>query len=118
MKALDIKYPKQNDDIEKLERLNRAYRFQIDKRNEVENKMIVLEVPEDYARPSYRAPLSVQLSQLMHRSWILAQREPRIARAKIAQTAIITAFLVPTFWQLNQWENCDGLAPNSLAACN
>jgi hypothetical protein len=48
MKALDIKYPKQQDDIEKLERLNRAYRFQIEKRIEVENKMIKLPVPADY----------------------------------------------------------------------
>lgn len=86
MKALDIKYPKQQDDIEKLERLNRAYRFQIEKRNEVENKMIKLPIPADYAegKASYRAPLSIQLGQLMHRSWILAQREPRISRAKIA----------------------------------
>jgi len=41
----------------------------------------------------------------MHRSWILAQREPRISRAKIVQTIIVAAFLVPTFWQLNGWEN-------------
>ena len=33
MKALDVKYPKQADDIEKLERLNRAYKFQVEKRN-------------------------------------------------------------------------------------
>jgi len=39
----------------------------------------------------------------MHRSWILAQREPRISRAKIVQTIIVAAFLVPTFWQLNGW---------------
>lgn len=61
MKALDIKYPKQQDDIEKLERLNRAYRFQIEKRNEVENKMIKLPLPSDWEAglKSYRAPVSV-----------------------------------------------------------
>lgn len=64
MKALDIKYPKMQDDIEKLERLNRAYRFQIEKRNEVENKMIKLPLPQDWVegKSSYRAPLSIQLS--------------------------------------------------------
>jgi len=63
MKALDIKYPKQQDDIEKLERLNRAYRFQIEKRNDVENKMIKLDPPKDYVagEKSYRAPIEVQL---------------------------------------------------------
>jgi len=43
----------------------------------------------------------------MGRSWILAQREPRISRAKIAQTIIVAAFLIPTFWQLNKYTNCD-----------
>jgi len=118
MKALDIKYPKQQDDIEKLERLNRAYRFQVEKRNEVESNLIKLEIPEDWAegRPSYRAPLSVQLGQLMHRSWILAQREPRISRAKLAQTFIVVLFLIPTFWQLNDYTDCDKYAPDGPKA--
>lgn len=72
--------------------------------------MIKLPIPADYAegKASYRAPLSIQLGQLMHRSWILAQREPRISRAKIAQTIIVAAFLIPTFWQLNKYTNCSG----------
>jgi len=74
MKVLDIKYPKQADDIEKLELLNRSYRFQLEKRIEVENKLIKLDVPADYAagEPSYKASNWIQLQQLMHRSWILA----------------------------------------------
>ena len=109
MKALDVKYPKQADDIEKLERLNRAYKFQVEKRNQVENKMIVLPVPKDYAAglPSYRASVWIQISQLMFRSWILAQREPRITRAKLIQTCIVVLFLIPTFWQLNYYEDCN-----------
>jgi ABC-type multidrug transport system ATPase subunit len=85
MKVLDIKYPKQADDIEKLELLNRSYRFQLEKRIEVDNKLIKLDIPGDYARGegSYKAGTMIQLAQLMHRSWILAQREPRISRAKI-----------------------------------
>lgn len=70
--------------------------------------MIVLAIPDGMDKPSYRAPLSVQLSQLMYRSWVLAQREPRISRAKLFQTAIVVFFLIPTFWQLNDWSNCDG----------
>ena len=42
MKALNIKYPKQQDDIDKLELLNRSYRFQLDTRIEVDNKLITL----------------------------------------------------------------------------
>jgi len=37
MKVLSIKYPKQADDEEKLTHLNNAYRFQIDKRIQVDN---------------------------------------------------------------------------------
>lgn len=112
MKALDIKYPKQDDDIAKLELLNRTYRFSLEKRIDVEGKLIKLDVPEDWARgePSYRAPLSTQLTQLMNRSWILAQREPRISRAKIAQTLIVAFFLIPTFWQLNDYTDCDTIS--------
>lgn len=120
MKALDVKYPKQNDDIEKLERLNRAYRFQIEKRNEVENKMIKLPIPQSYADkiPSYRASVWIQTQQLMNRSWILAQREPRISRAKIVQTIIVVAFLIPTFWQLNDWSNCNDYAVTDIDDIN
>jgi len=77
--------------------------------------MIKLEVPADYQAglPSYRASVWVQLSQLMFRSWILAQREPRITRAKLIQTCIVVAFLIPTFWQLNDYENCDDYADAS-----
>jgi hypothetical protein len=44
------------------------------------------------------------------RSWILAAREPRIGRAKILQTLIVICFLVPVFWQLNNYNgyNPDG----------
>ena len=105
MKVLDIKYPKQQDDLDKLELLNRTYRTSLEKRIMTDNKLIKLDVPADYAAglPSYRAPIAIQLEQLMSRSWILAQREPRISRAKIFQTVIVAIFLVPTCWQLNKW---------------
>lgn len=109
MKVLDIKYPKQQDDLDKLELLNRTYRTSLEKRIMTENKLIKLDIPADYAAglPSYRAPMMIQLKQLMSRSWLLAQREPRISRAKIFQTIIVALFLVPTFWQLNQYTNVD-----------
>ena len=61
MKVLDIKYPKQDDDIKKLNDLNNAYRFQLEKRIDVENKLVKLAEPEDYARgdPPYKAPTQV-----------------------------------------------------------
>lgn len=61
MKVLSIKYPKQADDEEKLTHLNNAYRFQIDKRIQVDNQLIKLEQPEDWARgePAYKATLSI-----------------------------------------------------------
>jgi len=84
-----------------------------------ENKLIKLDIPADYAAglPSYRAPMMIQLEQLMSRSWLLAQREPRISRAKIMQTVIVALFLVPTFWQLNKWTNVDSLYSAYQTAC-
>jgi len=109
MKALDIKYPKQDDDHRKLDHLNRMYRSLLEKRIATEDRLIKLPIPADYARgdPSYKASTWIQLQQLMNRSWILAQREPRISRAKIGQTVIVVLFLMPTFWQLNQYINID-----------
>lgn len=109
MKALSIKYPKQKDDTDKLDLLNRTYKFQLAKRIDTENSLIKLDPPADYAAgaKAYKADMFIQLNQLMYRSWTLAQREPRISRAKIVQTIIIAAFLIPTFWQLNDFMNCD-----------
>jgi len=56
MKALDIKYPKQADDIEKLEQLNMAYRTKIERIVEADNKLIKLDIPASQAIPAYRAP--------------------------------------------------------------
>jgi ATP-binding cassette, subfamily G (WHITE), eye pigment precursor transporter len=112
MKALSIKYPKQKDDTDKLDLLNRTYKFQLAKRIDTENSLIKLDPPADYAAgaKAYKANMYIQLNQLMYRSWTLAQREPRISRAKIVQTIIIAAFLIPTFWQLNDFINCDPIA--------
>lgn len=41
----------------------------------------------------------------MHRSWILAKREPRLSRAKILQTFIVCLLMIPVFWQLNDYED-------------
>lgn len=62
-------------------------------------------MPEDYAagKGAYHAPISVQLEQLFHRSWIFASREPRIGRAKIGQSVVIAFFMIPVFWQLNDY---------------
>jgi len=45
MKALAIKYPKQQDDEEKLKMLNVAYRGAIEPRVKMENSLIKLEPP-------------------------------------------------------------------------
>ena len=63
MKVLSIKYPKQADDEEKLTHLNNAYRFQIDKRIQVDNQLIKLDPPEDWAagEPAYKASMQIQI---------------------------------------------------------
>ena len=39
----------------------------------------------------------------MHRSWTLAKREPRLSRAKILQTVIVSILMMGAFWQVNNY---------------
>jgi len=57
MKVLSIKYPKQADDEEKLLHLNNTYRFSIESRIKMENKLIKLDPPKEFVDklPAYKA---------------------------------------------------------------
>lgn len=57
MKVLSIKYPKQADDEEKLLHLNNTYRFSIESRIKMENKLIKLDPPKEFVEklPAYKA---------------------------------------------------------------
>ena len=46
----------------------------------------------------HKASNRVQLSQLMHRSWTLAKREPRLSRAKLLQTTVVAILMMGAFW--------------------
>ncbi len=37
----------------------------------------------------------------MHRSWILAKREPRLSRAKIIQTSVVAILMACCFWNVS-----------------
>jgi hypothetical protein len=107
MKLLSVKYPKQQDDEEKLEYMNRNYHALLEKSVKTENRIIRLEVPKitgDDALQN-KASRSVQFGQLMHRSWIFAKREPRLSRAKIMQTFIIGLLMMGAFWQVNDYSS-------------
>jgi len=110
MTNLSINYPKKQRDIDLLDKLQNAYRFSIESRIKVDNTLIKLRLPRDYEAGDkpYRASTCVQLEQLFYRSWILSKREPRISRAKILQTLVVALFLIPVFWQLNDYS---GLNP-------
>lgn len=108
MKVLSVKYPKQADDEKKLEHLTNSYRFQLEKKIGAENHLIKLDPPIGYeADVNFKAPVMVQLNELLQRSWVLATREPRLSRAKILQNVIICLFMLPVFWQLNDYEDPD-----------
>jgi len=47
----------------------------------------------------------VQLEQLMMRSWTLAKREPRLSRAKLLQTVIVSLLMMGAFWQVNDYSS-------------
>ena len=85
MKLLSINYPKQPEDDEKLEYLNRYYHVLLDKSVKADNRMVRLPAPKSAGAEAinHKANTSVQLQQLMSRSWTLAKREPRLSRAKL-----------------------------------
>lgn len=49
--------------------------------------------------------MSVQINQLMSRSWILAKREPRLSRAKVLQCLVMIFLMLGTFWQVNDFSD-------------
>lgn len=73
MKVLSIKYPKQEDDEKKLEHLTNSYRFLLEKKIATENSLIKLEPPIGFdSEFNFKAPVGVQLRQLLDRAWLLA----------------------------------------------
>lgn len=107
MKILSVKYPKQQDDEEKLEKLTRSYRTMNDRLVKAESRMVRLEPPvwQGAEAINHKAPMKIQLEQLMSRSWILAKREPRLSRAKILQTTIVAILMIGAFWQVNDYSS-------------
>lgn len=110
MKVLSIKYPKGPEDFAKLDNLNNTYRFSIESRVKMENQLIKLDPPVEFVDnlPAYKASIMTQLEQLFYRSWIFAQREPRLSRAKIFQMVVVAFFLIPVFWQINNYFGYSG----------
>lgn len=107
MKLLSINYPKQKEDEEKMDYLNRMYRINLAKMVKADNRMIRLEVPKETGADAiaHKASSAIQLSQLMHRSWTLAKREPRLSRAKLLQTIIVAVLMMGSFWQVNDYDS-------------
>ena len=59
MKVLAIKYPKGPEDEAKLLNLNNTYRFSIESRVKMENKLIKLDPPKEFVEklPAYKASI-------------------------------------------------------------
>ena len=54
---------------------------------------------------NHKATMGIQLAQLMHRSWTLAKREPRLSRAKILQSVVVAILMMGAFWQVNDYDS-------------
>ena len=111
MKLLSIKYPKKQDDEEKMDYLNRYYHALIEKSVKAENRIIRLDAPKIAGADAvqYKASSKVQLNQLMFRSWTLAKREPRLSRAKLIQTTIVGILMMGAFWQVNDYNSASSV---------
>lgn len=105
MKILSIKYPKGPEDEKKLEEMTNYYRMAVERKINAENNLLRIEPPDQDSADIklYKADTSKQLEILFSRSWIMAKREPRLSRAKILQTIIVALFMIPVFWQLNDY---------------
>ena len=105
MKLLSINYPKTDADIEKIEYLTRNYHALQEKIVKADDRLIKLELIAKRDAVNHKATVGVQLSQLMNRAWVLAKRDPRLSRAKIFQTVAVVLFMMPVFWQLNDYND-------------
>jgi ABC-type multidrug transport system ATPase subunit len=63
MKILAINYPKGEADFAKLKKFNETYRASVENRVKIDNQLIKLPLPADYAAgmSAYHAPIIVQL---------------------------------------------------------
>ena len=107
MKLLSITYPKTPEDEKKLTALDINYNALCKNLIRGENRQLRLPAPKNSGADAinHKATMGVQLSQLMHRSWTLAKREPRLSRAKIIQTTIVSILMMGAFWQVNDYDD-------------
>ena len=116
MKILSINYPKQQADEEKLEYLNRNYHAILSKSVRAENKIIRLDSLKKAEDVDYMAPVKVQMKQLMYRSMNLVKNQPRLSRAKIMQTVVVSLIMIPVFWQINKFATVEADIDNMTGA--
>jgi len=107
MRILSINYPKQKEDLDLLEKLNRDYNAVLRNPARAESRMIRLDAPKTSGAEAinHKAPTIVQFAQLMKRSWTLVKREPRLSRAKIFQSILIGCLMMGAFWQVNDYNS-------------
>jgi len=107
MKLLSVNYPLNQEDEDKIKFLNMHYNSILKKSVKATGRLVRIAAPDQTGpdAENHVAPVSIQLKQLMSRSWTLAKREPRLSRAKILQTAIVGFLMIPVFWQLNDFTN-------------
>ena len=111
MKLLSINYPKTQADLDKLDHLTRHYHAILEKSIKAEGRLIRLDAPAEKGAEAvhHKATTKVQLQQLMGRSWLMAKRDPRLSRAKLFQTIAVIIFMVPCFWQLNDYDSVESI---------
>jgi ABC-type multidrug transport system ATPase subunit len=107
MRLLSVRYPKSQEDLDKLDHMTRHYHALLEKSVKAEGRLIKLDAPASAGGDfvSHKAPVGVQLRQLLRRSWTLATRDPRLSRAKLFQTVAVILFMIPCFWQLNDYSS-------------
>ena len=93
-----------------MEVLNRCYHAMRETPVKAESRIIRLPAPKHGAGvENHKATMRVQLAQLMHRSWTLAKREPRLSRAKILQTSVVAILMMGAFWQVNDYNSAQSV---------
>lgn len=98
MKVLTVRYPKRPEDEANVADLARHYRTLNE--GSVKAEMKIVKVPlnlEFDPDANMMADTTTQIRWLFNRSWLFAQREPRLTKAKFLQNFVTAVFMLTVF---------------------
>ncbi|CDW80485.1 abc transporter family protein [Stylonychia lemnae] len=101
MRVLTVNYPKEQNDIKKVNYLTSSYDQKLNPIVKKEQKMLQLAAVDPSKFRKDYAPFRIQLKELMKRCNQQAKDDPRHFRVKVGQTIFIGLLSLAIFWDLS-----------------